>query len=212
MIFLRIVVAFTLAWNASAFGIISTSTSTITITRSRTTRAPTIAIPLFSQVSENEDPVVQLPLLEAQLANESNEGRREELQSKIDNAQTAGEFGVRKAQVEFYDAFSNQDFGKMENLWAMEQDCQCIHPGMACIDGRTTILRSWSILFQSSPGFEIEPTETQMDICGSTAICRCVEAVGPTSRLEALNIYKREQGAWKMTLHMAVPIAALPEQ
>jgi hypothetical protein len=134
----------------------------------------------------------------------SNLARKEELQSQIDSAQTTGEFGVRKAQVEFYQAFSTQNLSAMESLWASDNDAQ-YHP-MASLSGREAILGSWANLFQGSEAFDIMPTDTTMDICGSTAICRCVEHVGTTS-LEAINIYKREAGAWKMTLHMASPIA-----
>jgi hypothetical protein len=158
--------------------------------------------------ADASDPVITLPLLQAQLASieTSNLARKEELQSQIDMAQTSGEFGVRKAQVEFYQAFSSQNLSAMEGLWASDNDAQCIHPGMASLSGRKAILGSWAILFKGSEAFDIVPTDTTMDICGSTAICRCVEHVGKTS-LEAINIYKREAGAWKMTLHMASPIA-----
>jgi hypothetical protein len=156
--------------------------------------------------ADASDPVVSLPLLQAQLASieTSNLARKEELQSQIDSAQTSGEFGVRKAQVEFYQAFSTQNLSAMEFLWASDNDAQCIHPGMASLSGRKAILGSWAALFQGSEAFDIVPTDTTMDVCGSTAICRCVEHVGET-RLEAINIYKREAGAWKMTLHMASP-------
>lgn len=163
---------------------------------------------LHTAAADASDPVVTLPLLQAQLASieTSNLARKEELQSQIDSAQTSGEFGVRKAQVEFYQAFSEQNLSAMEGLWASENDAQCIHPGMASLSGRKAILGSWAVMFQGSEAFDIVPTDTTIDICGSTAICRCVEHVGETS-LEAINIYKREAGAWKMTLHMASPIA-----
>ena len=162
-----------------------------------------------------EDPVVQLPLWEARLqtlqlntnSNNKNDLQTLDLQSQIDMAKASAEFGVRKAQVQFYEAFSTQDIQTMRNVWSKEHDCQCIHPGMGAIDGRASILQSWEVLFQGE-SFDIEPTGTSMDICGSTAICRCVEKVG-ASKLEALNIYKREGGTWKMTLHMASPIAIM---
>jgi hypothetical protein len=155
--------------------------------------------------------VIQLPLWEAELGVSCDEQRTEELQTRIDNAKTASELGVRKAQLEFYNAFSNHDLERMERVWASGEedcDCECIHPGMAGIHGREMILRSWAILFQSDV-FSITPSDTTIQVCGSTAICRCVESVGESTKLEALNIYTREEGAWKMTLHMASPIAMM---
>jgi hypothetical protein len=52
----------------------------------------------------------------------------------------------------------------------------------------------------------MEPKDSAVDICGGTAICTCVEQIDSSSRLEALNIYKREEGEWKMTFHMASPV------
>jgi len=159
------------------------------------------------QAEESYDAVIQLPLWEAQLQEAENSDDREELERKIENAKTSCEFGLRRAQVEFYDAFSNQDMNKMGNVWASRQLVQCIHPGMSSIVGRDALMKSWEILFQSE-AFSIEPSNTKLDVCGSTAICKCVENVGQ-SRLETLNIYKREDGEWKMTLHIASAIAVM---
>jgi hypothetical protein len=79
---------------------------------------------------------------------------------------------------------------------------------MTCITGAEAILNSWQVLFGAEP-FEIVPKETSVDICGSTAICHCVESIGTSSKLEAVNIYKREGGAWKMTMHIASPVIGL---
>jgi hypothetical protein len=165
------------------------------------------------------DPVVQLPLLEAKWAvattTTTTQEERDALQQQIHNAKLAGEFGVRKAQVDFYTAFSTQNLEGMQEIWAqtppLDDDCQCIHPGMQCIVGRDAILESWAVLFQGGgAGFAIEPAEdARIDICGATAICKCVEQInGGEGSLEALNVYKRENGSWKMTLHMASPFLA----
>ena len=159
------------------------------------------------------DPVVQLPLWEAQLASAGSEPEREELLGRIDDARSASELGVRRAQVEFYDAFSAGSASDMERIWSKEHadECQCIHPGSSALVGRQAVLGSWRMMFAGAPPgappVVMEPSGTTIDVCGSTAICRCVESArGSEGRLEALNVYKRENGAWKMTLHMAFPI------
>jgi len=169
------------------------------------------------------DPVIQLPLLQAKLAVATTVVEREDLQGKIDNARMAGEFGVRKAQVDFYTAFSTRNLEAMQDVWgggagagsssSNDCHCRCVHPGMPSIVGRDAILESWASIFQGpGGGFLIEPAETTIDICGATAICKCVERINNGGKsggaLEAINIYKRQDGNWKMTFHMASPFLA----
>jgi hypothetical protein len=156
-----------------------------------------------SSSDSDSDPVIQLPLWQAQLT--QNSSNKEQLQSQIDQAKMSGEFGVRKAQLRFYEAFSNQDLDLMTQVWSSEQHPKCCHPGMSSISGKEDILKSWQELF-TGEAFAIEPSDASIDICGSTAFCHCVEKIGISSGLEALNIYKREDGEWKMTFHMASPV------
>ena len=187
--------------------------------------------------NDSSDPVSRLPLMEAKLASlrlldrPQDADAASELATQIDDAKTAAELGVRSAQLQFYDAFSRGDLEAMDRVWSTEsdQDVRCIHPGMACITGRTAVMESWkSILTSSSssqsaassgtsssssssnnPGFTIGPERTQVEIHGLVAICHCVEVTGggvAGGTLEAVNIYKREGGSWKMTLHMAGPV------
>jgi len=196
-----------------------------------------------------EDDVLLLPLYEAELvklkgslvvsvsggedsSKEDKKQRIEELTNTIDNARTAAEFGVRRVQADFYDAFSNADYEMMENVWSdnsnsnddAEADacCSCTHPGMHSLTGIDAIMDSWRQIFtghdsnsnsnsnskgddQKKPFMIIRPSRVKVDICGRTAICTCVEETNG-GRLEAMNIYRREEGTWKMVNHMASPI------
>mmetsp|Transcript_11863 Transcript_11863/g.18353 ORF Transcript_11863/g.18353 Transcript_11863/m.18353 type:complete len:292 (-) Transcript_11863:50-925(-) len=199
------------------------------------------------QGNKNDDPIVRLPLMQAELAvlvaNEKHNGggggihsddddddfgdltansRKMELQQAIQDAETAAELGVRRAQVAFYDAFSNSDLEAMKQVWSSTSGkeengddsisgVRCIHPGMKSLDGIDAIMKSWEQIFRGAGskggGFTISPTNVHIDICGPTAICSCVEETSPGGgELEALNIYRREDGQWRMTLHMASPI------
>jgi len=171
-----------------------------------------------------EDNVLLLPLLEAELvklkgslASETRDDdledtqRIQELKDTIDNAKTAAELGVRRVQAEFYDAFSTADFNKMSNVWSRSNDVCCAHPGMHSLQGITPVMESWKQIFSGSAGsddknaFQLNPSRVKVDICGRTAICTCVEETNG-GRLEALNIYRREGGTWKMINHMASPV------
>lgn len=176
---------------------------------------------LKSNRFDDVDPVMILPLMEAELASITDAGikgddetrvlsttglRQDELEEEIDNAKTAAEFGVRRAQIQFYDAFSNQDIDAMKSVWSDDNtSVRCIHPGMEAISGKDAIVRSWAQVFQAD-AFEIEPAKVKIDICGKTAMCSCIEQTPNGGKLEALNVYRREDGHWRMILHMASPI------
>ncbi len=162
-----------------------------------------------------EDNVLLLPLYEAELAKLKGSGgdtqRIEELKNTIDDARTAAEFGVRRVQAEFYEAFSTANFEKMSNVWSTSNDVCCVHPGMHTLQGINAVMNSWRQIFVGYAGsddkkaFKIIPSRVKVDICGRTAICTCVEETSG-GRLEALNIYRREDGSWKMVNHMASPV------
>ena len=160
--------------------------------------------------SSNEDSVLRLPLLEAELALISDESSTKslELASAIEDAKTAAEFGVRRAQVQFYESFSNGDIDGMKATWSQEDDIRCIHPGMSALEGQTDVMASWARIF-SGESFQIEPSRVKIDIYGRTAMCSCIEETKGGGKLEALNVYRREQGRWCMILHMASPVMML---
>lgn len=163
----------------------------------------------------NQDPVLRLPLLEAELAtlmedpsNEQKNEQQETLREAIANAKTAAEFGVRKTQLEFYDAFSRGNIELMERIWSRQSHVRCVHPGMTSLEGRDEVMASWREIFQFV-GFvegvvsEIEPTRSHVEVHGLIAMCSCVEKTKGGGNFETFNVYRREEGAWKMTLHMA---------
>jgi len=166
-----------------------------------------------------EDNVLLLPLFEAELIKlqrdeDSKEAQRiriQDLKTIIDDAKTAAEFGVRKVQSEFYDAFSTADYDKMSGVWSRSDGVCCAHPGMHSLQGITAVMESWRQIFAGYDGsddkhsFQIKPSRVKVDICGRTAICTCVEETNG-GRLEALNIYRREEGSWKLINHVASPV------
>ena len=157
--------------------------------------------------ASGDDPVVRLPLMEAELATLDSSKDSKDLETAIGDAKTAAEFGVRRAQLQFYDAFSQGDIQAMGEVWSTESHVRCVHPGMVSLEGREAVMESWKQIFSGGGGqFDIEPERSQIEICGLTAICSCVEKTQGGGQLEALNIYKREGGTWRMTLHMAGPV------
>ena len=155
-----------------------------------------------------DDPVARLPLLEAELVSETDKEKRQSLLERIKDAKTNAEFGVRKAQFSFYEAFSNQDMEAMANIWSSHPSVRCVHPGMESLNGIEDIMRSWAEIFMQGDAFTIQPSRTRIDISGQTALCSCIEETPGGGQLECLNVYRREGGGWKMILHMASPVMA----
>ena len=172
---------------------------------------------------------------EDEFNNDDNDNSAEikvkELQELIENTKTSAEFGVRKVQQEFYEAFSTANYDAMVNIWSNQNYdyddpndlCSCTHPGMPSLQGRFKVLVSWQQMFAAShqrvqqhehnPEGEsrdqlqrITPLRVKVTICGSTAISTCLEQTQHGRQLEAINIYRREDGTWKMLNHMASPV------
>jgi len=164
----------------------------------------------------NQDPVLRLPIMEAELASRIEDRLDDEdddLKTAISDAKTAAELGIRKSQLKYYTAVSNGDMDAMPEIWSETSPIRCVHPGMDSVQGREAVMESWRRYFSvpvppsaSSLFFTIKPERVQIDIYGLIAICSCVEKTEGGGQLEALNMYKRENGSWKMTLHQAGPI------
>ncbi len=177
------------------------------------------------------DPVLEIPLLEAKLIAELESDMVDndvvlDLKQQIGDAKTAAEFGVRRAQLQFYEAFARGDYEAMADVWSKKHPVSCVHPCQNRLEGYDVVMQSWKEIlavsglaavtsFESDHdddndddddddeySFRIEPANVQMEICGSTAIVSCLEQTGSedAAPLEAVNIYKRENGNWKMTM------------
>lgn len=176
--------------------------------RSTTTTVFSINNDNISNSNNNkvDDTVARLPLLEAELVSETDKDKRQSLLERIEDAKTSAEFGVRKAQFSFYEAFSNQDMEAMTNIWSSDPCVRCVHPGMESLNGIEDVMRSWAEIFMQGDAFTIQPSRTRIDISGQTALCSCIEETPGGGQLECLNVYRREDGGWKMVLHMASPV------
>lgn len=152
------------------------------------------------------DPVVLVPLMEAELAATSDAERASTLEDSIADARIAAEFGVRRAQLEFYGALSSADSAAMRSVWSSEPDVRCVHPGMGALEGIDAVMRSWDEIFASQGDLDLEPAGVVIDLCGQTAVVTCTEETSSGGRFEAVSIYRREAGEWYMTLRQSSPI------
>jgi len=120
------------------------------------------------------------------------------------------ETDVLAANTAYYRAFAEADYGAMNRIWG-EGDLSCIHPGWPALIGRRAILESYKQILRNPEQERIEPRQETVMVAGDEARVLCVEFVAG-SALAATNLFRRIDGAWRMTHHQASPIASLLEE
>ena len=117
---------------------------------------------------------------------------------------------ILAANAAYYRAFTTADFAAMTRIWA-DDNVSCIHPGWPVLIGRQAILESYREILRNPNQERIEPRNETVMAAGDEARIFCVEFVGGAA-LAATNMFKRIDGAWRMTHHQASPIATLVEK
>jgi ketosteroid isomerase-like protein len=117
---------------------------------------------------------------------------------------------ILAANAAYYRAFSDGDLKAMSRIWA-DDNVSCIHPGWPVIIGRQAILESYREILRNPSQERVDPRNETALIGGDEARVICVEFVGGAA-LAATNLFRRIEGAWRMTHHQASPIAALVEE
>ena len=120
------------------------------------------------------------------------------------------EAAILAANAAYYRAFAETDFAAMSRVWA-DDNVSCVHPGWPALIGREAILESYRQILSNPDQDRIEPRHETVMIDGSEARVLCVEFVAGTA-LATTNLFRRVDGAWRMTHHQASPIAALVEE
>jgi len=120
------------------------------------------------------------------------------------------EAAILAANAAYYRAFATADFAAMSRIWA-EGNVSCVHPGWPALIGRQAILESYREILRNPNQERIEHRNETVIVSGDEARVLCVEFVGGAG-LAATNMFKRADGAWRMTHHQASPIAVLMEE
>ena len=80
---------------------------------------------------------------------------------------------------------------------------QCVHPGAACIAGRSSVLASWKIIL-SSGRMKITTEDVRIFATESEGFVTCVEVMDAgdsRGRIVATNVFEKQGGKWKIVHH-----------
>ncbi|HKB71849.1 MAG TPA: nuclear transport factor 2 family protein [Thermoanaerobaculia bacterium] len=126
--------------------------------------------------------------------------------------------GVIAANGEFYAALDSRDGARMEALWSHAEDVACIHPGWHRLDGWEDVSQSWRAIFANSRPWKVRAEEEHVFVSGEIAVVLCVEvleasgASGEPARMQATNVFRLEEGAWRIVHHHASPMPEAGEE
>ncbi len=116
------------------------------------------------------------------------------------------DLAVIAANVAFYTAFAEKDFGAMNGLWSKRHVVACIHPGWQVLYGFDDVMASWRAILASEAAPEIEHTDARAIVLGDCAFVTCTERV-EGGELVATNVFVRETEGWRLVHHQAGPFS-----
>jgi len=119
---------------------------------------------------------------------------------------SASDSEVLAANDAFYAAFARKDLEAMDDIWSKHAEIACVHPGWDAIRGRDEVLASFRAILQSPGAPPIRPSRATATVIGDVAFVVCTESIDDTE-LVATNVFVRENGAYRLVLHQAGPIA-----
>ena len=118
---------------------------------------------------------------------------------------------VLAANSEFYRAFNQRDDEAMADLWAIRLPVACIHPGWDALTDREEVLDSWSRILANPEQPSIECRNEVPFLWEEMAMVICHEIVGD-HLLAATNMFRLEEGEWRMVHHQSSPMAVSIEE
>jgi hypothetical protein len=117
---------------------------------------------------------------------------------------------VLAANQAFYDAFNARDLGAMEALWSRHAAVACIHPGWAPMTEREQVMEAWRAILSNADTPRIACEEPEALLWGEMALVVCFERLGDAV-LAASNLFRLEEGVWRMVHHQAGPAAEVAD-
>jgi len=132
--------------------------------------------------------------------------------AKLAPAAEADEKAVRNAVAQFYAALNEMftgELGQMKKVWSHADDVTYMGPGGGFQVGWNDVLKNWEAQAAMKLGGKVEPAEIRITVGTDLAVVSNYEkgeninAKGERQKvsIRATNIFRKEDGAWKMIGH-----------
>ncbi len=122
------------------------------------------------------------------------------------------------AETAFYEALERADLDAMMEVWSMDEEIMCVHPGGPRVYGFDQVRASWAGMFKSGQTLRVRVLHPVYTQTGMVSIHNVYELISlgnePRARQPVLatNIYTRTGDGWRMIVHHASPAPPLPER
>ena len=124
---------------------------------------------------------------------------------------------VEAVNAAFYQAFESADLDTMLDLWLVDPETLCVHPGALPVRGTSAINRSWALIMANTPYIQFFLTDVEVSVLAGVASVTCTENVltgddrtGPDAfggaRAVATNVFVRTDQGWRLWIHHASPV------
>src|SRR5512145_1482193 len=100
---------------------------------------------------------------------------------------------VIEANLNFYFALESLDVELMEDVWLMDANACCIHPGGERLSGWEAIRETWERIFKSTTYMRVDITDVSVEVHGNAAWVTCLENIAT---------YEKDSG-WMLVVHHA---------
>ncbi|HET9216362.1 MAG TPA: nuclear transport factor 2 family protein [Terriglobia bacterium] len=118
---------------------------------------------------------------------------------------------VIEANLNFYFALESLDVELMEDVWLMDANACCIHPGGERLSGWEAIRETWERIFKSTTYMRVDITDVSVEVHGNAAWVTCLENIATSAggqthraRAYATNIFTYEEDSgWMLVVHHA---------
>ena len=117
--------------------------------------------------------------------------------------------GVLAAHQAFYAAFNARDLDAMRAIWSAGEDVTCIHPAWNLLRGRAAVLASWQAILDNPGQPRIVSVAETTHAGDDVAVVVGREVVGG-SPVTVTNVFRREDGAWRLWHHHGGPVLQAP--
>jgi ketosteroid isomerase-like protein len=129
---------------------------------------------------------------------------------------------VAAANEAFYAAVEVGDLDRLRDSCCRDRELVCVHPGAEPIHGTGAVLRSWALIMANTDYIQFFLTDVSVNVSGDVAAVTCTENILTAQdeppdqqsagfqggKAQALNVFTREEGGWRMWIHQASPVGS----